>query len=448
MHVASSRPSASWRAKILPSTDPRVRLVLKERLLSFEQQLSSSHEPLNFDKLFHFVSTHVQDVDVPHLVIHDERNVLRGEEWIILCAIHPDVDEDGELRRLWLPYLEKQPNYAPGPPSEYFYQAVTDAKEYDPNTTSSFGLEHALQVFTMQPNCSELEILFLVQEYIRLGATAALLWQYRWREYGILRGGFFPLQCPEIHDVWTDINDEYRHTLSDWQHRLSVEVRRKLAEFNFVGEFLYLINHVFAQVIAPAGSTIREDEFASAFQRWIVVAATRPNVDPHGHVARIIEQEGLSPDSTNVQTPWRSPVRPFFSWDPYADHETLVDVQFVPYGPRNKVEDFAEQILHPENGFVCTICQEEFGNDVDEASCRQLDVCGHQFHWDCLDEYVNATHLDIVGCPNCRVTICDARLRRPRRAEGSRRRHRRRSDGSTQYVSYGGERGWSSPIRW
>jgi hypothetical protein len=137
-------------------------------------------------------------------------------------------------------------------------------------------------------------------------------------------------------------------------------------------------------------------------------------VDPHGKVADLVEQYGLNPDSPNVQTPWRTNIAPFYHWAPIEELELMVDVQIVPYGRRNEVRDFAEQVLRPENDCMCTICQEEFGTDVDEGSCQRLNACGHQFHWNCLDEYVNAAHLDKVGCPNCRSTICDARRRRPK----------------------------------
>lgn len=90
--------------------------VLEKKFLALERQLFSSHEALDFDQFYEFVSTHAQDIDYPGAAVDVVRDITRADEWAIRCAIHPHVDEDGELRRLWLPYLEEQPRYFPGAP--------------------------------------------------------------------------------------------------------------------------------------------------------------------------------------------------------------------------------------------------------------------------------------------------------------------------------------------
>ena len=56
-------------------------------------------------------------------------------------------------------------------------------------------------------------------------------------------------------------------------------MREELAQHNFSGEFLFLLNHVFPTAIAPSGSTICEGMFGQEMHQYIVGAATAPSVD-------------------------------------------------------------------------------------------------------------------------------------------------------------------------
>jgi hypothetical protein len=163
----------------------------------------------------------------------------------------------------------------------------------------------------------------------------------------------------------------------------------------------------------PANSTISAQEFAYEFQRCIVAAATRPEVDPHGHVAWVIADLRLDPATYGSRTDYAHPLfGSLLHWT--QPPRAVEDVELEPYGPRVKVQDYSKQQVDPPEESTCTICIEDYGSNVPESSCLRLDVCGHFFHWGCLDTLLNDSAVESVRCPNCRARICDARPRRPR----------------------------------
>lgn len=97
-----------------------------------------------------------------------------------------------------------------------------------------------------------------------------------------------------------------------------------------------------------------------------------------------------------------------------VEFELPSDVELEPYGPRYDVADLTELSSPPPQNERCNICLEEFGGKTDESPCRQLSVCKHLFHEECLDAWMNASHVEVVSCPNCRADVCDARPRRRR----------------------------------
>lgn len=147
---------------------------------------------------------------------------------------------------------------------------------------------------------------------------------------------------------------------------------------------------------------------AWSIQRWIVAAATTPEVDPHGHVARVTRAHRMDPILTGSRTHYRH--NAFGSLVEYPDLTGIQqDVELEVYGPRINVHDHTEQRLTPPDGSVCTICLAEFGSDVHESSCRQLLVCLHLFHWECFDHLLNGSYTGRILCPNCRMFICEPR---------------------------------------
>jgi hypothetical protein len=161
--------------------------------------------------------------------------------------------------------------------------------------------------------------------------------------------------------------------------------------------------------VAPANSTISAQEFAYEFQRCIVAAATRPEVDPHGHVPWVIADLRLDPATYGSRTDYAHPLfQSFLHWS--EPPRAVEDVELEPYGPRVKVQDYSRQQIASEES-TCTICMEDYGSNVPESSCLRLDVCGHFFHCDCHATLLNDSAVESVRCPNCRARICDARPR-------------------------------------
>jgi hypothetical protein len=370
---------------------------------------------LDAEKVFEFVYQYNDYTDEAWgLMDAKSADFSLTEEWLVRCVLHPEADSDGELRRVWSRYLLRQPHYLIKSAKEYFEEHVHRAMKYGTFRTSSFGLETALRPFVSRENHDPIGILHVLTEWMRLGATAAVVWDHQWREHGIVRGSTLPLDG-QVDEVLCFVEEYYKDRINkNWQDMLPFYIHRLSSKMNLGGEFLILLNFVFPIVIAHTGSTIREVEFAAAIQRWIIAAATAPNVDPEGRVAELIREHGMAPESAEALS--YSTYTTGLSIIEYPPPEgNFVVVELIPYGPRNKVENFTEQIVYPSHSSICTICGEEFGSDVEESSCRQLEVCKHSFHWECLDGWINASHTGDVGCPNCREPICGARRRRPKR---------------------------------
>jgi hypothetical protein len=330
----------------------------------------------------------------------------------------------------YYPLFHREPRYDPGEdPEEYFYRANHQALTDDPSFKSSAGLIEALRPFASGEVQSSMSVLRILMEYMSLAVTAATLWKRVWRTEGIRRGRPLLHWNPHVRPVLNWLQEHYTKIVEgnednaedddenleyrDFLYRSQTwRVRWALSKINWAGEFMWLVDRIFKSVIAPSGSTIREDQFAVEYQRWLIAAVTAPEVDPHGIVAAVIESSELDPDQHNWEADYGWQVS--FIGDPSERNHGPVDVELVPYGPRNQVRDFTEQISEPPTNSTCTICVEEFGTDVDESSCRRINTCGHMFHWECLDGYTNASHASTICCPNCRVPICDARPRRPR----------------------------------
>ncbi|KAH7093653.1 hypothetical protein FB567DRAFT_610209 [Paraphoma chrysanthemicola] len=57
----------------------------------------------------------------------------------------------------------------------------------------------------------------------------------------------------------------------------------------------------------------------------------------------------------------------------------------------------------------CTICAEDFTGPSDETTCIKLDSCGHYFHYECIDTWMNGVAVNSNRCPECRQEICEYR---------------------------------------
>jgi hypothetical protein len=382
---------------------------------------------LDIEEVFPFVYEHADCVDEPpdimeYMDIDSEiSEISETEEWLVRCVLHPEVDTDAAFRHKWSNYIIRQPEYCPIDSAERYYEDHVDQATRDGTPVASCkSLKKALNPYVSGEEFNTDAVHDILNEFMQLGATAAKLWEDIWRKYGAVRGQSLQVEG-HVADVTEMIEEFYGERINNPEHFLPLHVRQQLANVNLGGEFLVLLNCVFPNALAPVGSTICEDEFAAAFKRWIVEAATISDVDPDGNVAAFVRHidmvSGLTGSAWSSELLWRMTEienysSPSSEWEEYEEY-SLVDVQLVPYGRRNRVEDFTEQIVYPPSEITCTVCCEEFGADVDESSCRQLECCKHAFHWECLDGWINAPHRqDIVRCPNCRDMICGARPRR------------------------------------
>ena len=337
-----------------------------------------------------------------------------AEHWIYMCVLHPDSGLDENSKRLWSSFITVQPVYAPRASVQYRYE-VGVFKFEDPESSTWFpGLELTLRSFISPDNFDEVGVAAILLEYVALGASAASIWMHIWQRHGILRGEALPEHEYHLANAMQDVQEQYSFDINDWSSVMPLHVRQELANHNLSGDFLFLMNHVFPNVIAPADNHIRESLFGWEMYKYIVNAVTTPEVDPSGQIANLIRQQAWFVD------PSGEPRHNFYTRsarlivDFHQQDEELEAVELEAYGPNIEVDDITttpKQAL-AENA-MCTICQDGFDCDADgESRCVQLNACEHLFHCECLGFWVNGVHHPNVLCPNCRTAICRARPRR------------------------------------
>jgi hypothetical protein len=406
--------------KMLEKVEPRFPYLdrLKSRLKQ-SYSMSESAIPLrgvsllDSEQIFEFVYEHADRVDESPDTLRNVDIIKRmtlTEQWLVHCVLHPEIEKDDWFESRWSEYIQSCFLRDTVDSAESYYAKRMDRADVEGAST---GLHHALQTYVTRWNYDAHGVYHMLIEYMSLGATAAKVWELLWRGDGIMRGTPVDVKG-HIAEALASIEEYYARRIGDEGDTLPFYVRQHFAHMNISGEFLVLLNWVFPSAIAPAGSTIREDEFAAAYQRWIIDAATAPEVDPDGRVAEMIRTAGMAPGSYPLPT-FNTPMS-IIQYESSADDELeggeLMDMELVPYGERNKTEDFTNQVACPPSGSVCAVCREEFESDVDESPCRQLVACKHIFHLECLDGWINASHFEEVRCPNCRQAIYDAQPRR------------------------------------
>jgi len=84
-------------------------------------------------------------------------------------------------------------------------------------------------------------------------------------------------------------------------------------------------------------------------------------------------------------------------------------------GPPIDTEMFCQSTSTVPTGTACSICIADVTADTDEAGQKPVvTACGHYFHEDCLDAWVNDSSMSKSHtCPLCRAVMCEARPRVP-----------------------------------
>jgi hypothetical protein len=180
------------------------------------------------------------------------------------------------------------------------------------------------------------------------------------------------VQC--VLHLEVDTDEEFK---SDWSEYILLHLLRNNVD---LAEVYYekRVGRAYVDGSSIELPTIREYEFATAFERCIIDAATSPDVDPDGRVAEMIRTSGMAPSpagsySSSAFNPPRSIIDDHSLEDnelednelednELEDNELedgeLEDVQLLPCGRRTKVDDYTDQIVFPPSGMVCTVCYE------------------------------------------------------------------------------------------
>lgn len=97
-----------------------------------------------------------------------------------------------------------------------------------------------------------------------------------------------------------------------------------------------------------------------------------------------------------------------------ADRELRPDESEVEYKPvgRRIPKDSYSHVYRPLP-VTCSICQDEITSEQGEQGVVVSTPCGHLFHAECLDQWVNESAMETSNtCPECRTEICEKRERK------------------------------------
>jgi len=93
----------------------------------------------------------------------------------------------------------------------------------------------------------------------------------------------------------------------------------------------------------------------------------------------------------------------------YANERVLVDYlqDMTGTGPRIDTSQYT-QPLQGRSDVDCTVCLEGLSAQVDNevSHCVRLIVCGHGFHAECIDAWLNGAGGNSSTCPECRAVVC------------------------------------------
>jgi hypothetical protein len=264
-----------------------------------------------------------------------------------------------------------------------------------------------------------------------------------------------------ISDVWIHFHEptivQYRTALAQthkqflWElenpfsEEIPGRVKEDLAALNFRGAFAMVwaivkeLRHGAHTHLASLGYAVYEA---------VVHAATAPEVDPRGTVARVVEKTFGRPDSVDAAArdayfrprAWDSI---HLDWDDFSPDPDSNDISNCPLdlaekalfdtegetqvrsaydgeyqvaeqaanlvgiGPEIDVSMFAERLQDAGalgGSLTCTVCLEKL-----TAGCVRLDGCGHVFHEECIVEWVNGVAEGSNTCPECRAVVCERR---------------------------------------
>jgi hypothetical protein len=74
------------------------------------------------------------------------------------------------------------------------------------------------------------------------------------------------------------------------------------------------------------------------------------------------------------------------------------------HGAYIDVKDYAEMASNPPEGQNCGICVEDYSGGEDD--CVRISACGHFFHHNCINAWMNSVLANSNTCPECRAVIC------------------------------------------
>ena len=424
---------------------------------------------------------HMDMIQNPYEPMRSPGSICRGKHWLINGAIN--ADRTGVLASVLSNYthstLQRDIQEPVFGSADFQTSRISEAYEYKQDGWfGAFpGLSRSLfslHIDTAMTTTDELNIYYLVREYIRLVLNVTDTWVHFWDGQ--------PDSTPSPHEI------SFSMMQARWAWEVSVRspftdipiaVKDILGSMNYEGNFRFLCEHVipngtkkgavgkeglawelyvwlcnscikrlrgvqwaenflqiyldmYQQITAHDPSDKEENDTKYWKPAWYrgadidfsayedPIAAAPPPPVSNSNTQNPPDPEEDTDDAVHDSI---EVIDPNLASDDTVDHSddeslweefslTGTDVELEVYGPPNKVSDYTRLLTDPAPDTTCPFCLETFksGNEL----LFQSLVCSHAYHSSCLHTWINGVHKgkDWVVCPVCRENMCRTRPRR------------------------------------
>ncbi|KAH7412211.1 hypothetical protein DE146DRAFT_732527 [Phaeosphaeria sp. MPI-PUGE-AT-0046c] len=345
------------------------------------------------------------------------RGIIQAHEfprWLAMCAMHPEADIDRSCYEMLNLYnmIQETVEYSSATPNDAAYSASISFCGHFPQMNDA--LEYMSRIL------GEAAYLSALQAFVQLGANVVDMFLYVYRtlaqtnvsESIIIEG----LDC--VTWAWQNMLDNpfgairpdargFLVDLVDFGGLAAAMLRhiQSKVRFNSVGEDK-LHGVMWTSILRYAASVpgMYDRTLESVIQNNLCLKADKKEKILAALADQLPEIE--RPIDTTDQVTAELSARVALMLN---DNDEMRDVPIEAMGPAIDPRTLGHFVTEsPTSDERCPVCRGEF---ADTEPFLALNACGHLFHVDCLDPWVNRVDVGLtrINCPYCRAQLCDAR---------------------------------------
>jgi hypothetical protein len=349
-----------------------------------------------------------------------------AEEWVILAGSHAAMGQGDEQFAAWLQdYLLGYPKLDEASSNLVRQQKTADEQGYQfPGLF--YSLEYLDQTLQKQDYYLDHTSAFfsVLSHYYRLGQYAVDIFRNSFNGFGldasIADEGYCCAKDATIDllkDPHSGIPCYASGELDADEIRVSMDAKEVIARSNFLGDIDFLMSIVASfKERGDSNTELGWEMYHFLFDAVAQWKDEKIREDFCKVMVWCFRPVPMVESTNNFRLPG-SFYEELIADDDNLDFEFIVpeltDVELEPYGPRIYPDTYGIIVTAAPAGMICTYCQYELEDDEESnlSTIIKLTTCGHKFHGECIDEWINGEFKgkDMVGCPCCRADICAPR---------------------------------------